>query len=59
MESEDSIRSLAGSPGGEEAMPVLAVLADAEERRATERWALVDYEALLDMILATEVVVAW
>ncbi len=58
-ESEETIGGLAGSPVGEEVMPVLAVRADVEERLATERWATVDYEALLDLILAAEVVVAW
>ncbi len=59
MESEESIGGMAGSPVSEGAMPVLAVRADAEEHQATERWALVDYEALLDLVLTAEVVVAW
>lgn len=58
-ESEETIRGLAGRAVSEEAMPILAVRADAEERQANERWALVDYEALLDLILTAEVVVAW
>lgn len=59
LESEATVRRLAGRPVSPEAMPVLAVRADAEERLATQRWALVDYEALLDLILAAQVVVAW
>ncbi len=59
MESEESIHALVGRPGSGETLPILAVRADAEERAATERWALVDYEALLDLLLTAEVVVSW
>ena len=58
-ESEESIQGLVGHPVSDETMPILAVRADAEERAATERWALVDYEALLDLLLTAEVVVSW
>ena len=58
-ESEESVRGLLGHPVSEDAMPILAVCQDAAARLATERWALVDYEALLDLLLTAEVVVAW
>lgn len=59
VESEEAIRGLARRAGSDEAMPILAVRADAEDCQASERWALVDYESLLDLILMAEVVVAW
>ena len=58
-ETEPSVRGLLGHSVSQEVVPILAVHADAAVRLATERWARVDYEALLSLLLSADVVVAW
>jgi hypothetical protein len=58
-ESEESVPGLLGHRVNQEVLPILAVRADAAARLAAERWALVDYEALLGLLVSAEAAVAW
>lgn len=58
-ESEESVQGLLGGRPSAADLPILAVREDARGAGLGERWAVVDYAALLDLLLEAGVAVCW